>query len=150
MLLAHGDFADDAGTTASIAYQTISAGQPAVGLAFASGAGPAATARGIGLWHSVKSPAGATGVASGEHARVAADDGSYVSGAVILALKPAMVAMPASTWRVDVSPPYSAATSIFACNSPCNERLYVKADDALEALIIRWKPAHTAVSFSYL
>ena len=24
------------------------------------------------------------------------------------------------------------------------------ADDALEALIIRWKPAHTAVSFSYL
>jgi uncharacterized protein YmfQ (DUF2313 family) len=58
---------------------------------------------------------------------------------------------PPNTWRMDVSPPYSAATTYFRSGTArSGDRLFVRASGQLEAVINRWKPAHTLCVFNYL
>jgi uncharacterized protein YmfQ (DUF2313 family) len=55
------------------------------------------------------------------------------------------------TWRMDVSPPYAAETKRFRTGlSRVGERLFVRGDAEFEAIVNRWKPAHTVLVFNYL
>jgi uncharacterized protein YmfQ (DUF2313 family) len=50
-----------------------------------------------------------------------------------------------------VSPPYAAETKRFRTGlSRVGERLFVRGDAEFEAIVNRWKPAHTVLVFNYL
>ncbi len=154
VLLARGEYVDDAPELlANIAYLDPASGQPAQALAFSNGAGPVATARGIGLWHDIRLTAGATGIASGSHADLSASGGTYASGAVLLAMKPAPMTLAAHNWRMNVD--LSGSTGLVMLDfrsgtGRSGDRLGGATVADLETVINRAKPAHTAVAYAYV
>lgn len=75
----------------------------------------------------------------------------YVALAAWLGYTVAVVETAANTWRIDVSPPYVATTTYFRVGtSRVGDRLYVRGSAVFEAVMLKWKPAHTSLSFSYL
>lgn len=51
-------------------------------------------------------------------------------------------------WQINL--PYTGATFVADCNSPCDVPLQSWGDEAIECRINRYKPAHTSVIFAYV